>query len=371
MAKRMRFSSKALHEFLANGWILALDTDHILVGWGEWSESAQPPLTSENRHENCAIYAPDFYLREPCPWKSTAQWDLVSRDHFASLFMTVIGHNVNCEQIQWQEPLEAGFASTWLRIQEGFRQRGLLKAVPVVFAKGETDLLGEDSRLSLLAKLSALPRHLYVYGMWSSTAGLLGATPELLFERSSQGPIQTVALAGTRGKENPRAAEILLNDPKERFEHQLVIDDLRERLSAVGDVEIGATDVLELPTLYHLRTPIQVLPRENSTFQGLIERLHPTPALGVAPRDLGFSEMRRWDDWAEERGRFGAPFGASYGGGGELPREICVVAIRNIQWQGHEVRLGSGCGVVGESHLSREWQELALKRESVKGMLGL
>jgi len=362
LAQRMRFDLNALHDFVTNGWLLALDADRLLVGWGEWSESAVPPA---NRHK-CAVFAPDFYLRESHPWKSTAQWDLVSRDQFASLFMTGIGRNVNCEQLRWSEPRKAQFASAWARIQEGFRERGLLKAVPVVFATTEADLSDQDQRLALLMRLARSPRHLYLYGMWSENAGLLGATPELLFERGADGWVRTVALAGTRAHDGPRAAELLFQDPKERFEHQLVIDDIRERLAALGEVEVGGTEVIELPTLYHLRTRLALRPKSAPTFSELVERLHPTPALGLFPRALGFAEMRRWDDSAESRGRFGAPFGVCFEGG-----ETCVVAIRNIQWQGRELRLGSGCGVVGASQMAREWSELALKRDSVKRMLGL
>lgn len=363
MAQRMRFDLNALHDFVSSGWLLAIDSDRLLLGWGTWSESAEPPA---NR-ENCAVFAPDFYLRESHPWKSTAHWDLVSRDRFSSLFMTGIGRNVNCEQLQWNEPRQALFASAWARIQEGFRERGLMKAVPVVFATSEADLCNKDMRLAILARLANLPRHLYPYGMWSESAGLLGATPELLFARDAEGKVETVALAGTRARDEARAAELLLQDPKERFEHQLVIDDIRERLTSLGEVSVGATEVIELPTLYHLRTQLELRPmRADLAFSDLVERLHPTPALGLFPRALGFSEMRRWDDSAENRGRFGAPFGVRYSDG-----ETCVVAIRNIQWQGRELRLGSGCGVVGASEINREWSELALKRDSVKRMLGL
>jgi isochorismate synthase EntC len=48
-----------------------------------------------------------------------------------------------------------------------------------------------------------------------------------------------------------------------------------------------------------------------------------------------------------------------------------LVAIRNIQWQDEKIRLGSGCGIVKSSQIEREWQELKLKRESVKRMLSI
>ena len=382
MAKRTRFDANALRDFLNSGWLLAFDADQILVGWGEWSESAMAPQSSWGGAQ-CAVYAPDFYLKDEKPWKVTANWDIVSHAHFANHFLTGIGRNVNCEPLNWQEPASKDFAKCWQMIQEGFRERGLQKAVPVVFASAKADFSKAESRQSLLLRLLhsfhslrvlsqtlGLRAHpLYLYGMWSESSGLIGATPEVLFTRTSQqAVIHTMALAGTRGKVAVEDPELLLRDVKERHEHQLVIDDLKCRLGGIGEATIGLTRVLELPSLYHLLTPIEVcpLPDRSTSFVELVDLLHPTPALGVAPRALGFGEIRRWDQLGDERQRFGAPFGATWGG-----REHCVVAIRNVQWQSDELKLGSGCGVIEESEFDREWRELSLKRESVKRMLGL
>ena len=99
----------------------------------------------------------------------------------------------------------------------------------------------------------------------------------------------------------------------------------------------------------------------------MAQELHPTPALGVSPRKLGFDEIARWDD-VTLRGRYGAPFGVLLPGTEGMR---CFVAIRGVQWQDGSVLLGSGCGVVSESVLEREWKELELKRASVKRILAL
>ncbi|MNL49201.1 chorismate binding enzyme [compost metagenome] len=49
---------------------------------------------------------------------------------------------------------------------------------------------------------------------------------------------------------------------------------------------------------------------------------------------------------------------------------LCLVAIRNMQWNGQFAMIGSGCGVVAASELEREWRELYQKRLSVKKILG-
>jgi menaquinone-specific isochorismate synthase len=366
----LRFNETVLPEFLNNGWMLTLDSNRILVGWGEWSDSSVPSFSAQGGSRTCSLYAPDFYLDAASPWKRTTHWDVVERDRFATLVLT--GHdlkvnpNVNGKDqgFQWVEPEFTVFERSFKEIRKGMTERGLVKGVPVVFSQAR-EKLGAARRGGILRSLCALPRQLYVYGFWSENEGMIGATPEVLFSKSPNSPVETMALAGTRGKSELDAGQILMRDPKERYEHQLVVNDLKNRFSTVGQVAVGTIEVLELPTLYHLMTRIQARPQPELSFSDLVKLLHPTPALGVAPRELGFSEMRRWDT-PSERNRFGAPFGAS----GEFG-DVCLVAIRNIQWQDENIRLGSGCGIVESSELEREWQELKLKRESVKRMLSI
>jgi menaquinone-specific isochorismate synthase len=361
---RVRFEAEHLPTFLNGGWLLSLDAERVLVGWGDGSPQADgEPLSS------CSIYAPDFYLQDARPWRVSAHWDLLERDRLASIVLTAFEHNVNegDQRFQWVEPEKSAFSRSWLEIHDGMHERGLEKAVPVVFASSR-GVVGPLQKVRILRSVLSQSKHLYMFGFWDSGAGMLGATPELLFSKRGELAVETMALAGTR----PRAEVAkILEDPKERREHQLVIDDIRAVLAEVGDVEVGATGVLELPTLVHLKTSLKAKLREPLGLVELVRRLHPTAALGVFPRAMGFEEIRRWDS-SQDRGRFGAPFGAKFKDPvtGEQ-NEICVVAIRGVQWSDRTVRLGSGCGIVRESDFEREWSELALKRDSVKRMLDL
>lgn len=344
---------------------MTLDAQRVLIGWGEWSQTSDP----ETGSDTCYLYLPDFYRESAQPWRFTTAWDVLNRDVFASHVLAGVSGNVNGnidandQGFQWLEPsIEEFQATVWREIQKGFSERGLRKAVPVVFARSR----GRVSIEAVLKRLVAQPPQLLPYGFWGESEGMIGATPEILFAAGQDSAkIKTMALAGTRGKDDVRASELLFTDAKERHEHQLVIDDIREQLSRVGDVKVGETQVLEFPSLFHLHTPIWAELSKKLTLMDLIECLHPTPALGVSPRQLGFPEMKLWDD-PKKRGRFGAPFAAVWPEGMQA-----LVAIRNLEWNGDEIRIGSGCGIVPESQLEREWKELALKRESVKRMLGI
>ncbi|HVK60889.1 MAG TPA: chorismate-binding protein, partial [Bdellovibrionales bacterium] len=292
------FNKIAFDEFLLNGWLVSEGPDHLIVGWGAWQEGTNP------NSEIASVYAPDFYLKTARPWRMTQQWSIVTRELFASLVLAKLGSKVNADAqgFQWVEPSFSDFKSQFESIQEGRRSRGLIKAVPIVHAQAR-EIMSQERLLRILNKLASLPSSLFAYGFWEGgaangdvRAGLIGATPEILFIEN-EGLVSTVALAGTRGK-TPEGgdAEKLLADPKERREHQLVIDDIMAVLSKHSDVLVSETFAQELPTLFHLKAEIRAEFDEPVSFATMAQELHPTPALGVSPRKLGFDEIARWDD---------------------------------------------------------------------------
>ena len=414
---RKPFSMDAFKEFLGGGWIFSTQSRDfpetmILVGWGEFTSLFNPGPridvvrgAADQESDSAVIFAPNFILdgkknesQDDRPWKWTKFWDLLPRHQFAELILKATEDfaNEDHSSISWREPEFSQFQARFNLIHDGLQKGHLKKAVPVVFSTATMDM-SPSRHARILRHLVQLPNSLALYGFWNfeSTSGLkegmIGATPEMLFSIKSanqsghppgsaeQSQLRTSALAGTKAKLSSDLSgqmveqKALLNDPKERAEHQFVIDDIANVLAPIGKVKVGTTHVVELPTLYHLKTEIYADLSANSigvttpaeSLVSFIRRLHPTPALGVDPRALGLVEMARWDD-LEFRRRFGAPFGIVAPGICD-----CVVAIRNIQWQDRDIQLGSGCGIVRASEVEREWQELKLKRDSVKRMLGL
>ncbi len=356
-------------KFLENGWIVALEDGRFAVGWGAGSWQEAPRVSPRSR--TIALFAPDFYMTQARPWWVSEGTAVVSAGGLAR----ALAAGRVCEshlRTSWREPEFARFAAVFRALQGEFRAGWACKAVPVVYAEAEGDGGSEATRSILERGLANARAPLKLYGWWGGGHGIIGLTPESLFHREPGGPVRTMALAGTRrGRLSEREREEFVNDPKERAEHGWVVDDLRERLSAFGDVRVGPTGVLQLPALAHLHTPIDA--DADADFETLARALHPTPALGFAPRSLGLAWMKTWDE-VERRARFGAPFGVRMETDAG-PRLQCLVAIRNVQWAdlggARRWRLGSGCGVVAQSVLENEWAELAAKRESVRLSLGL
>jgi menaquinone-specific isochorismate synthase len=260
--------------------------------------------------------------------------------------------------INWQNVDKGSFVESFDKAQAAFRAGEVKKVVPFSVQRGRlSQTLTLVQKISLLKNLAATPEKLYAYGEWSADAGFMGATPEILFEKRGQ-KIQTMALAGTSGKDvNPID---FLSDAKERKEHQFVIDDIVEVLAPLGDVHIETTEVVEFPALNHLETRLSVELIQTISTDELIRKMHPTPALGIYPRNTYFEKFRQYP-LQHERGFFGAPWGIE-----TKESALLLVAIRKWDWNDCDVQIFAGCGVVQESVLEKEFAEILKKIDSVK-----
>jgi menaquinone-specific isochorismate synthase len=323
----------------------------LFVGWGPFE---QLPF---RRPERPAFYVTDFFLDDPHPWRHPAEWEEVSAEELAErVAMSEV------PRVDWEPPRLEDFEALFASAQQGMARGDFAKIVPVLFESGRFAQRGEWWRF-FFSRLPTLPPGLWAYGYSYSSHGMIGATPELLFQGERHG-YRTMALAGTRSVSH---ADELLHDPKERREHRLVVDDIARRLSPFGNVEIGPVGLLRLPTIAHLITPIFFAESggaEKMSFTEMVRRLHPTAALGVSPRTPAGERWLREADRGVKRRTFGAPFGIER----EDRSAFALVAIRNVQWDGDRVRVGSGAGVLAESELEREFEELRQKRDQVKAL---
>lgn len=330
--------------------------NRVFIGWGPFE---QAPL---RRPDRPAFFISDFFLDDPHPWRHPATWEETTFDDLAARFEGEIA----APRIAWEPPSLDAWATLFDAAREAFARGDFKKVVPVLFESGRLD----DSRAAIwpwfFSRLAKLRRGLTAYGFSYQSHGLAGATPEVLFASDARG-YRTMALAGTRPID--RANE-LLHDAKELREHRLVVDDIVRRLAPFGNIEIEPLRVLELPTLAHLYTPIRFEETRGSelmSFAEMVRRLHPTAALGVSPRTPAGERWLREADRGVKRRTYGAPFGVEREDGSAL----ALVAIRNVQWQHEQVRVGAGAGLLPESRLEREFDELRVKRDQVKALFGI
>jgi isochorismate synthase len=209
-----------------------------------------------------------------------------------------------------------------------------------------------------------------VFAVYRGGQTFLGATPERLVTRRGR-EVRTVAMAGStpRGSDPDAdaqlAAELFASD-KEREEHAVVVEMLRETLAPLTDgLDIAARpSVLRLRHLQHLVTPVSGRLREPVSVIRLAELLHPTPAVAGSPRDLALELIAEEEPF--ERGWFAGPLGwVDRFGDGEL-----VVALRSGIVAGRRAMLLAGCGIVADSDPDREWQESESKLQALGSALG-
>ncbi len=197
----------------------------------------------------------------------------------------------------------------------------------------------------------------------------VGATPELL-ARVQHGQVETVALAGSiaRGRDEHEDALLgrqLLQSAKDRREHAAVVTAIREALAPLtrGLAAPSEPRLRRLPHIQHLETPLRGLLRPGVGLLDVAAALHPTPALGGAPREAALRFIAAHEPYP--RGWYAAPVGLLFpDGSGELG-----VAIRSALLLGNRAVLYAGAGIVAGSDPAREWQETALKLETMRRAL--
>jgi menaquinone-specific isochorismate synthase len=223
---------------------------------------------------------------------------------------------------------------------------------------------------AVLRRLEASAPESTVFAISRGPRTFLGATPERLV-RTEGHEFRTVAMAGSirRGSdddEDARLAAELLASEKEREEHRVVVDMLRETLGPLAlrlDVEPAAR-VVRLRHIQHLVTLVSGRLRERAGILDLVDRLHPTPAVGGAPRQLALSLLE--EEERLDRGWYAGPVGwLDRRGDGEFS-----VAIRSGVVNGASASLFTGCGIVADSEPAREWEESQVKLRALASALG-
>lgn len=194
----------------------------------------------------------------------------------------------------------------------------------------------------------------------------IGATPEHLVRRSGK-LIETEALAGSISATAREADTALLKSDKDRREHAYVVEAISASLRPLcSEIQVpDEPEVRRLQSIYHLRTPLRGTLKEDVHILELVERLHPTPAVGGLPREKAVDFIKSHE--RAERGWYAAPVGwIDAAGNGQF-----VVALRSGLIAGDKVHLYAGAGIVEGSDPSLEYAETELKLGGMLGALGL
>ncbi len=198
---------------------------------------------------------------------------------------------------------------------------------------------------------------------------VIGASPEMLVRFDAPTRTATIRpIAGTAPRDADHAldqanAERLLNDPKERAEHVMLVDLARNDLGRVcdfGTVRVPQMMFIErFSHVMHITSHVEGRLRADLDAYALFRAAFPAGTLTGAPKIRTMEIIEELE--GTRRGIYGGAIGYfSYDGS----MDTCI-AIRTLVMRGKRVYLQAGGGVVADSEPAKEYQETINKARAV------
>ena len=217
----------------------------------------------------------------------------------------------------------------------------------------------------VLSRLTVIDPECTVFAITAYGTTFLGATPEPVLKISGT-ELECVCEAGSapRGStysEDSRLANDLLADPKERWEHSLLVDSVSRSLKPLCDnLNWPSTpEILKLRNVQHLCTIFKASNNQDLHALDFVERLHPTPAVSGVPKEQAVRIIDEIEDM--DRGWYGGLVGWTDGSGeGEF-----TIALRSALLHHRDAILYAGAGIVKGSDPEREFAETGFKLQTM------
>ena len=208
----------------------------------------------------------------------------------------------------------------------------------------------------------------YMFFLRCDDTVVVGASPEVMVRKEGS-RVELRPIAGTRPRgatpeDDARLAEELLDDPKERAEHVMLVDLGRNDLGRVcttGSVEVSELMVIERYShVMHIVSNVRGELTEGRDAFDLVRATFPAGTLSGAPKIRAMQIIDELEPL--RRGVYGGAVGyVSYSGNMDL-----AIAIRTLVVKDAKVHLQAGAGIVADSDPTTEWQETVNKAMAVR-----
>ena len=228
-----------------------------------------------------------------------------------------------------------------------------------------------ESPLALYRALRSLNPSPYMYYYHFGDFQVVGASPEILVrqEKVEEGEKITIRpLAGTRPRgatpEKDKAAELeLVNDPKERAEHVMLIDLARNdigRIAKTGSVKVTEAFVVERYShVMHIVSNVEGILQNGMTSMDVLKATFPAGTLSGAPKVHAMEIIDRLEP--TKRGIYGGAVGyLSFAGHMDM-----AIAIRTGVIKDGMLYVQAAAGVVADSIPEMEWKETEHKARAM------
>lgn len=225
----------------------------------------------------------------------------------------------------------------------------------------------EGSILDVYRTLRSTNPSPYMFYFSSNDMELAGASPETLV-KLEDGELHTFPLAGTRKRgetpeEDLQLEKELLEDEKERAEHNMLVDLGRNdigKISKIGTVEMEKYMSIEkFSHVMHIGSTVRGEISEKKDFMDTIDAILPAGTLSGAPKIRACEIINELEDC--KRGIYGGAIGYIDFTGN---MDTCI-AIRLAYSKDNHLYVCSGAGIVADSVPETEYEECINKAMAV------
>lgn len=207
----------------------------------------------------------------------------------------------------------------------------------------------------------------YMYFYKTGERQIVGSSPEMLV-RVENRKVETFPIAGTKPiadkpGENKKIARELLDDPKERAEHVMLVDLARNdigRISKFGSVHVPEfMKVHQYSHVQHIVSQVVGELKENLQSYDALRAVFPAGTVSGAPKVRAMEIIDKLEP--ARRGPYAGAVGYfSYNGNADF-----AITIRTLFADKNQAYIQAGAGIVADSVPEREWFETDHKAKAL------
>jgi len=207
----------------------------------------------------------------------------------------------------------------------------------------------------------------YMYFYKTGERQIVGSSPEMLV-RVENRKVETFPIAGTKPiadkpGENKKIARELLDDPKERAEHVMLVDLARNdlgKISKYGSVHVPEfMKVHQYSHVQHIVSQVVGELKENLQSYDALRAVFPAGTVSGAPKVRAMEIIDELEP--ARRGPYAGAVGYfSYNGNADF-----AITIRTLFADKNQAYIQAGAGIVADSVPEREWFETDHKAKAL------
>ena len=211
----------------------------------------------------------------------------------------------------------------------------------------------------------------YMYFLRFCDVSIIGSSPETLFsvcgDKLITNPIAGTCPRGSDEMEDVSFANSMLNDPKERAEHLMLVDLGRNDVRSVcegGSVEVIDTmSVVKYSHVQHIESTVAGVLREGYDTFSAARAVMPMGTVSGAPKIRAMELIDKYEPMP--RGIYSGGVGYfAFNGDSDF-----AIAIRTFVIEGTKVSYQAGAGIVADSVPQREYEEVKRKLAALEAAL--